>query len=486
MRFRLPVIAIIALILFLGLNILFAQDEYQKWLEKDQQKLKEFLDKEDRAFADFLKKDWQAFQSFKGIKADPKPKPEDIPIAKDQDKPQPKPDIPQNKIDDELPPPPDKPKEDKKPDLPPVTKKENIISFDYFGAQIAVEFKKEFQLSLANPLSNQSVAAAFESMAAAPHKEAVDQLQQLKSKMALNDWGYLLLVNKFAKTVLPADKNQQNIFTWFVMIKSGFDAKIAFKESAVFLLIPAQEMIYDNAFVTLDNKKYFFISLDAKLDLQGNVFTYNGTYEGASTLIQLKLPSVPLIQNKFSVKSLRFEFNGQNYKFDISYDGDVIAYFKDYPQTDLPVYFGAPISSYANYSLINALRPLVQGKTEVEAVNFLLRFVQTAFDYKTDDEQFGREKYLMPEETIFYPSSDCEDRSIFFSYLVRRLLGMEVVGLDYPGHIATAIRFNSDLPGDAINHQGKKFLVCDPTYINADAGMCMPQFKTVAPTVITL
>ena len=122
--------------------------------------------------------------------------------------------------------------------------------------------------------------------------------------------------------------------------------------------------------------------------------------------------------------------------------------------------------------------------SELEAVNFLLRFVQTAFDYKTDDQQFGKEKYLMLEETLHYPSSDCEDRSIFFSFLVKNLLHLDVVGLDYPGHIATAVKFNSDLSGDLISYNGYNYLICDPTYINANAGMVMPQFKNIEPKVI--
>jgi len=29
-------------------------------------------------------------------------------------------------------------------------------------------------------------------------------------------------------------------------------------------------------------------------------------------------------------------------------------------------------------------------------------------------------------------------------------------------------------------------LVCDPTYINADIGMAMPQFKNVSPNVVKI
>ncbi len=148
------------------------------------------------------------------------------------------------------------------------------------------------------------------------------------------------------------------------------------------------------------------------------------------------------------------------------------------------MYFAASPSSEVTASLVAALQPLVKGKTEQEAVSFLLRFVQTAFVYKTDPEQFGREKPLFPDETLFYDYSDCEDRAILFSYLVKSLCGLDVIGLDYPAHIATAVKFTDNIPGDAVIYQGKKYLICDPTYTNADAGVCMPNLKSVAPKVI--
>ena len=46
------------------------------------------------------------------------------------------------------------------------------------------------------------------------------------------------------------------------------------------------------------------------------------------------------------------------------------------------------------------------------------------------------------DEPLFYPYSDCEDHSVLFAYLVRELPGLEVIGLDYPGHVATAVRFS--------------------------------------------
>ena len=69
---------------------------------------------------------------------------------------------------------------------------------------------------------------------------------------------------------------------------------------------------------------------------------------------------------------------------------------------------------------------------------------------------------------------------------IRKLVGLEVVGLDYPGHVATGVRFNDNLPGDYVVNNNVKYMVCDPTYINATLGMAMPQYKKTKPEVVKI
>ena len=477
-------IQIISVILFFAfLKPLFAQDDYQKWLKKEQQSYKNYLDEQDRAFADFLKKDWEAFKSFNGLVRDSKPKPKKMPVAKEKDKPKAKPPKPLPKIK-KIPPPPPKPRP--KPQVKPVVKgSANPLKINYFALDIVLDYKKDFNLQMSRPLTNKSISSAWETLASSKYKNLLQQLISYRKKMLLNDWGYLNLLNKVALKVLPASPNKRNLFIWFLLVKSGYDAKTAYKGDRVYLLMPAKQMIYGNKYLTLDNKKYYFITFPGyRLDLAGSVYTYKGSYKKSERPISLDLKFVPQIMNKDTKRKLSFTFKGRKYNINVSYDNDVINYFRNYPQTEIDLYFKAPISEAADFSLISKLRPFVQDKNEVEAVNFLLRLVQTAFDYQTDQQQFNKEKYLMPEETLHYPSSDCEDRSILFAYLVRHLLGLDVVALNYPGHIATAVRFHGQVSGDAVNVKGARYVVCDPTYINADTGMAMPQFKTVNPKII--
>ena len=132
------------------------------------------------------------------------------------------------------------------------------------------------------------------------------------------------------------------------------------------------------------------------------------------------------------------------------------------------------------------MRSIIDGETQIEAANILINFVQTAFEYKTDEEQFGYERTLFGDEMFYYPYSDCEDRSVLFSILVRELLGLDVVLLNYPGHLATAVHFTEETQGHYMTIDNKNYVVCDPTYIGASVGDVMPQFGNVPAKIIRI
>ena len=271
-----------------------------------------------------------------------------------------------------------------------------------------------------------------------------------------------------------------------MLTKSGYESKVGFSGDNVYLLLPCKNTMYGVSYIVIDDKRFYTVSFDKKEMLTISINTYDGKYPNADDLIDLSMIESPKVKTTLIEKELKFKYDGVEYTIPVKYNQNTADYFKNYPQTNLEVYFQAPLSPEATYSLSIGLKPILEGKSESEAANVLLRFVQTAFQYKTDGDQFGEEKSLFSDETLFYPYSDCEDRSIIFSYLIRNLLKLDVLGLDYPGHISTAVKFNDEIPGDFVIFEEDKFLVCDPTYINANLGMTMPKFKEVEPKIIDL
>jgi hypothetical protein len=114
-----------------------------------------------------------------------------------------------------------------------------------------------------------------------------------------------------------------------------------------------------------------------------------------------------------------------------------------------------------------------------DGLNFVLHFVQSAFVYERDQEQFGREKVMFAQETLIYEKSDCEDRSVLYAYLVKKLFKIGVVGVKYSDHMATALYV--PMSGDTLNLSNKKFVIADPTYLHANIGQSMPKYRSKIP-----
>lgn len=144
------------------------------------------------------------------------------------------------------------------------------------------------------------------------------------------------------------------------------------------------------------------------------------------------------------------------------------------------------MSPYAKNQLYPVLRNAIAGKNQRTAANILLQWVQTAFDYQTDEQQFGIERPLYADESLYYPYCDCEDRAILYAIIVKELMGLDAALLLYPGHLATAVAFTEDVAGDYVEVDGRRYVVCDPTYINSSVGDSMPQFKGGSVSVVKI
>jgi hypothetical protein len=59
-----------------------------------------------------------------------------------------------------------------------------------------------------------------------------------------------------------------------------------------------------------------------------------------------------------------------------------------------------------------------------------------------------------------------------------------VILVFYPGHLATAVAFKESVEGDYINLNGKRYTICDPTYIGAPVGETMPEMDNKTAKVI--
>lgn len=480
--------------------------EYEKWKQQQEAEFKEYQDKFDKEFIEMLEKTWEEVGINPGSDFYRERKPVTIPEAPPKptvENETPRDDSPGDfkvKIDipdigDEPAPEPikiEKPaKESMYGDIPTNNKDVN-----YFSTTVPLEYPTQLQ-ELFSPsdfssskTDNKKIAEFWDKVSRIDHDPIISYSNDLREQLKLNDWGYVLLMNDFANTIFQGhDKKLVNLYNWFLLTRAGYQVRIGYDQSDVYLLFAVDNNVFNTQYYTMDGQQFYIIDLNEEKQTPSSIFTYSGNHQGQNKRLNFTVEEFPSLGDSKNTenRTLEFSFNNENYSIPVSVDKNLISYFEYYPLTELPIFFTASLSESSKRSIYKVLAPVISEMDEHEAVNFILRFVQTAFDYQTDQDQFDREKYMMPEETLFYPYSDCDDRAILFANLVQELVGLDVVGLRYSQHLATAVAFSdNNIKGDHHYSAGKKFIVADPTYINAPVGLTMPQYKNEKPEIVRL
>jgi len=359
-------------------------------------------------------------------------------------------------------------------------------TFDFFGRETTIYADKKLAKRLGSKYNGKTISQGWSDLSLSEYEPVLEQLAAISKDYNLGDWGQVQLAFKFSKALHPNSINNQSFTSWFLLVKQDYQARLAYNSQGVYLLVPAEQSLYEVTFFTFGGKRFYAVSPDGKARDLGRVFTYDGEYPRAVEPVDMKDPLAFDNERHYKQRDFSFTFERKQYNLSLNVNPSRVNYLASYPQMDIDQYFISPVDTVTANDALDHFRPMVEGKSELEAVNLLLRFVQTSFEYQTDDQQFGYENYLFAEETLTMPASDCEDRSVLFAWLVRELLGLEVVGLDYPGHIAAAVAFSKPVPGDSIAWNGKRFTITDPTYINANAGMTMPEVASHTPKVVAI
>lgn len=515
--------------------VALAQDDYEKWLQKEQARFNQYISEEDQKFADFLKKEWVSvgLQKIKPLLTKPKPAaPPSLKKSEGENREQ-APNLKQTEKNEkaenqappadktpvdkhEIKPVPAKEKEktealnptipastaapkEKLPDDTGVEKKEIPAGEAVTPAQTPVaaqvtfyqssqkfSYNPSLKVTVSGEVNNEYFAAYWQEMSKQDFKSVIAQAEKVKKAMRLNDWAYCMLMHEYSKAVYPNDKNFRALFTWYMLVKSGYRARAAYRGSEIFLLLATRNKLFGLPyFGGNDELRFYMVALQPegtfKLD---NIYVYREDFPGSDKEFVFSIQELPKLSDSLFTRKIDLSVDGKKISLSLLANTGLIRLYEFYPQTDYSVYFSAPLSPQAESSLLPQLKEACKGMSTRQALNFLLHFVQRATGYQIDEEQFGREKPLFVEESLRYPQSDCEDRSALYSYLVKKILAMDIVGVYYPGHVATAVAMAEIQSGDYIEWENKKYLICDPTYLGADIGMCMPEYKSVNPEVI--
>ena len=460
--------------------------ELNEFRNEQQRKFKEFRNQRNAEFAEFLKKPWEQADGNEPLKEAPKMP--DIPIV---ELPIINVEVPkENRINVNI----EKPKIEKveKPEpIAPVVytpkPKEKTLLFVFYGTEGTVRFDMNGKATLKGS-AEKDVSAFWSELSKDNYDNLLADCLNLKEELDLCDWAYFKMTEKVSETIY-GKSNEMVVFHTWLLTQSGFRVRLGRDNGRLHLLLNTNFKLVDTPYWTLDDGNYFLLD-GSKIDKMNIV---RNSFSGTKAL-RLAFDS----RNMFTPKETTTrDLQSKRYpdlQAQVACNKNLLDFMADYPATleetyeltDWAKYAYTPLSESARNRLYPALMSQIQGKSEADAANIILNFVQTAFEYKTDPEVWGKERAFFPEETLFYPYCDCEDRAILFCRLVTDLMGLNTALVYYPGHLATAVQFNTDIPGDYFIIDGKRFLICDPTYINAGIGMTMPRHDNSTAKVLLL
>lgn len=490
---------LLILVLILLLPSLYAQvddefapqTDFNTFQQQADQCFHSFSDSINKRFAKELERQWEEFQIFAGEKRPEKPKPRVLPVA-DTARFAPSSDqlpVSKNANTRQAPLSPTPPQPTNLMPSEPRTALAQMAMARYnasfFRNRFRIDCPSAYSTLQLHHIDEKSVATFWNQLAQDGKEHFCEQCRSQIAILQLNDWGVYVFAGTIAKQLFPNSVNEQTITTVFIVNQLGYKAKVARKGTQLVCLFPSSNQLYSTFYIKEDGVKYYIMSPSSETVPQGSIFTYPMDFPDANALFDMNVyaPLQLTSDNDNHIFSVRWR--GEDITVDVS--RGLIDFYNTYPQVDLEIYANAAPNARWASQMRKALSPMLADLDEYAAVASLLSFMHKNFPYAYDVEQFGKEKYFFCEESCYYEGSDCEDHSILFSYLVRDMLGLETVLLDYPDHIATAVHFNDpSVVGDFIVHKGKKYIVCDPTYFGASVGETMTKYKNVPATVIEL
>ena len=350
------------------------------------------------------------------------------------------------------------------------------LRVDFYTDVFQVKADQTLFIDFPSPVSNTAILNAYIHLNSSNFKPLLDSLLTYKKEHQLNDWLYYQLVRRIAQQLSPKEVNYgaYTLYKWFILVKSGYDARLALSHQKIIFYVFNDEDIEDIPFYMVGDKKYMCLNYHdyARVNLNDDPPVPVKIYiENADQAFSYKVTRMPDFKPAQDIeKKLEFVYDRKAYHFSIKVNSNIQAVFANYPGVDFETYFNIPMTRETYSSLIPLLKKNIARMNEKKGVDYLMRFTRYAFLYENDQENFGKERRMSPQETLMSAYSDCDDRAALFFYLVKEIYNLPMIALLYPTHITMAVEFHKPV-GEPIVYKGKVYSLCEPTPELEDLGI---------------
>ena len=467
-----------------------AMKQYGEFNERVNQQYDDFRTRANRRYAAFLREKWVPLNM---LPAFDMPEVPPLPILDESDftEPDVEPvEIPYRKVVTLPPPKPQPTPVEPVPEVADVD--EDYLNFRFYGTACKVRVPAMPKASLGG-IDEDHVANLWEGFSTLAYNNLLVDCIRLREELSLSDWAYFKMLGEVSKQYL-GDGNDALVLWAFLFTQTGYSLRIGRFGEHLYLLLASNDNLA-LPYYEIKGEKFYVLNVPRdKIPSQMNTSVYS--YDGERKMDFLLRFQPQFAWSPSSPRRMASKTDPE-VTVDVSVNKNLIDFYNTYPcafSKDDPdgelrwaYYANASFSKEVKDVLYPVLRKAIAGKGQIEAANIIIHFMQTTLVYRYDNEIWGYDRAFFAEETLYYPYSDCEDRAILFSRLIRDLLHLDVVLLNLPGHLATAVAFDEPLRGGYYLIDGKRYYYCEPTCSSAvDVGWIPDQYINAKPIFIRL
>lgn len=380
---------------------------------------------------------------------------------------------------------------------PPVEIKEQKLSgtdrleLTLFDTHFTLRYPAAVRLHLDECTEN-NVAEMVEVMLTDKFDNLLRDCISIRDSYQLCDWAYYELLKAVGQALCPDSQDAATVAAAFLLAQTGYKMRMAIIGEHVCLFVASEQSVYNRLTLNIDGTT--FVSLDPIGAAKSAYICNTDLYEESQPLT-LRFSQQPRLDLHTTTSRRIASRRYPDFAVDTQVNKATLDFYATYPEVYVDGQFMSRWNTYANApaseeivnNLYPALRKLTEEMSKTDAAERILNWVQTGFDYKKDEDVWGHDRVFFAEETLFYPFCDCEDRAVLYTRIIRDVLGLQCALVYYPNHMACAVHFDDDTTlGDFFEHEGKKYVIADPTYIGARLGMTMESKKNDAITILIL
>jgi len=463
-------------------------DDYDVFVQRTKTAYDSFRDSVNAQYAEFMRNPWKAVETVKPVEP---PVHKETPPDVVPDNETPRPVKPRRiKIEVQVTTPPPVPQPQPVEPIRPVPAPTTLpdVQFQFYGTAMKVRGVDLDGFTLRGN-NEKAFAEGWKTLSCGTTNNLINDCLSVRETYSLSDWAYIRFLDRLAARLKGQNANERTLLQGFLLTQSGYKVRFCRDEQGTLhLLFCTDGVLYGRPRYKLGNDWFYTYTIP-----QTGIYVCDFGMPKEQK-VSMTLQALP----RFSyAPGTARQVNVKGYPtltVNVTPNKNLIDFFNDWPEcaptsdaySKWALQGNTPASPEVRTQLYPALRKAVQGKSQYEAVQLILKVAQS-FPYEYDDKVWGRDRVFWMDESWQYPYSDCEDHAINFSRMVRDILGLDVCLVYYPGHLSACVALtDGTAKGDYIDYKGKSYMVCDATYFYASAGLTAPSNDNAAAILVPL